>query len=111
MDAWSPLHSAGTGVEHHPALSLVLVLGGLTSVVILTLAVFALTQRQSWSYLLVTLAIGTLGLRVALGGLMLVGLIDLPTHHLMEHAVDLLMAGLLLGAVYAARTGDRPTSE
>lgn len=93
-----------------PWLAIVLTLAGLASVGILALAVVALARRKSWSYLLVTLAIGTLGIRVLLGGLMLFGLVDLPLHHLLEHIVDILMALLLLAAVYTARKTDVHTS-
>lgn len=105
------LHEVVTGVGTDHSLVLVLVLSGLASLGILALAVAALIRRRSWSYLLVTLAIGMLGLRVTLGGLMLTGLIDLETHHLIEHGVDFLMAGLLLAAVYVARTTNRPSEK
>jgi heme A synthase len=98
-------------VAAQPSLAIVLSLAGLTSVGILALAVVALTRRQSWSYLLVTLAIGTLGIRVFLGGLMLFGLINLGIHHLLEHVVDILMALLLLAAVYTARSAEVHTSQ
>lgn len=101
-----------TNVTARPSLAIVLTLAGLTSIGILALAVVALSRRQSWSYLLVTLAIGTLGIRVLLGGLMLFGFIDLTIHHLLEHIVDILMAILLLAAVYTARsTETRPSQE
>jgi hypothetical protein len=106
MSTLTPLHGMVTNVPAQPSLSIVLTLAGLTSVGILALAVVALTRRRSWSYLLVTLAIGTLGMRVLLGGLMLLGVIDLRIHHLLEHVVDVLMALLLLAAVYTARTAD-----
>lgn len=79
----------------------------MVSVGILALAIAALVRRRSWSYLLVTLTISMIRMRVTLGGLMLIGLIDLETHHLLEHAVDFLMAALLLAAVYVARSTDR----
>ena len=104
------LHGVSPAVAR-PWLAIVLSVAGVTSVGILALAVVALTRRQSWSYLLVTLAIGTLGLRVLLGVLMFFGLIDLGIHHLLEHVVDILMAILLLAAVYTARSTEVHTSQ
>jgi heme A synthase len=111
MSTLTPLHGMAPTVVAQPSLAIVLTLAGLTSVGILALAVVALTRRQSWSYLLVTLAIGTLGLRVLLGGLMLFGLIDLGIHHLLEHVVDILMALLLFAAVYTARSTEVHASQ
>jgi hypothetical protein len=110
MSVLAPLHGMVTNAAQ-PSLAIILTLAGLTSIGILLLAVVALTRRKSWSYLLVTLAIGTLGIRVLLGGLMFFGLIDLTIHHLLEHIVDILMALLLLAAVYTARTADVRTSQ
>ena len=111
MSILTPLHGMVTNVAAQSSLAIVLTLAGLTSIGILALAVVALTRRKSWSYLLVTLAIGTLGIRVLLGGLMLLGLIDLTIHHLLEHIVDILMALLLLAAVYTARSTEVSPSQ
>jgi hypothetical protein len=110
MSVLIPLHAVVTNADQLP-LALILTLAGLTSVGMLALAIVALVRRRSLSYLLVTLAIGTLGIRVLLGGLMVLGLIDLRMHHLLEHAVDFLMAILLLAAVYTARTAEVRTSQ
>jgi hypothetical protein len=111
MSTLTLLHGVAPTVVARPSLAIVLSVAGVTSVGILALAVVALTRRQSWSYLLVTLAIGTLGLRVLLGVLMLFGLIDLGIHHLLEHVVDILMAILLLAAVYTARSTEVHASQ
>lgn len=110
MSVFIPLHGVTT-VTARPSLTIVLTLAGVASLGILTLAIIALSRRQSWSYLLVTLAIGTLVLRVLLGVLMLFGFIDLTIHHLLEHVVDILMAILLLAAVYTARSTETDPSQ
>ncbi len=106
-------------------LALVLGLAGLGSVVVVALALVALARRRSWSYFLVTAALGTLLVRTSLGALSVGGVMALGDHHLHEHALDVVMIALLLGAVYLARppgprsadapdepspTDDQPTS-
>lgn len=110
MSVLTPLHGM-VGVTAQPSLAIVLGLAGVTSMGILALAVVALTRRKSKSYLLVTLAIGTLGIRVILGVLMFLGWMDLTIHHLLEHIADILMALLLLAAVYTAGTDEVSSSQ
>jgi hypothetical protein len=85
-------------------LAVVLALGALGSAGVLGLALAALSQRRSWSYLLVTLALLTLLARVVVAGVSMVGGLSVPTHHTLEHVLDVLMAGLVIAAVYTART-------
>ncbi|HET7323938.1 MAG TPA: hypothetical protein VFJ06_06380 [Halococcus sp.] len=104
------------GMGHGPvsigtiALPSVLLLAGITSLVIIGLAVVALAQRRSRSYLLITLALSVLLVRTVVGELAMSGMMARQTHHLAEHALDGVMAVLLLAAVYCARTTD-PTAE
>ena len=79
---------------------------GLGSSALVVLAFVALLRRQSWSYFLVTLAIGLLMLRTFLGVVMIGGYLSLEIHHFLEHFLDVLMIVLLFAAVYMARTVD-----
>jgi len=92
-------------------LAVVLALGGLGSAGVVGLALVALLQRRSWSYLLVTLALVTLGARAVVGTFSLMGMLSIPTHHTAEHLLDVLMAGLVIAAVYTARTARQSAAE
>ena len=83
---------------------ILLTLAGAGSLAVLGLAVAALARRRSRSYLLVALAFGTLAARTAVAGLTLMQLVSPMTHHLLEHGLDVIMAGLVIAAVYYART-------
>jgi heme/copper-type cytochrome/quinol oxidase subunit 3 len=91
------------------ALPSVLLLTGIASSVVVGLAVVALAQRRSRSYLLITVALGTLLARTLVGGLAMNGMVQLEIHHLAEHGLDGVMAVLLITAVYYARTTERTT--
>lgn len=91
------------------ALPGVLVLAGIASVIIVGLAIAAFAKRRSRSYLLITLALATLLGRTVAGGLAMGEILPVGTHHLVEHALDGVMAVLLIAAVYFARTTDRTT--
>jgi len=91
------------------ALPSVLVLAGGASVIVVGLAIAAFAQRRSRSYLLIALALLTLLARTVVGGLAMGQLLQLGAHHLMEHALDGVMAVLLIAAVYFARTTDPKT--
>lgn len=87
-------------------LPVILVVAGLGSGVLAGVAALALFRRQSLSYFLVTLAVGTLLLRSFLGVVTLGGLVSAHEHHLLEHVLDAVVIGLLFSAVYAARRID-----
>lgn len=89
------------------ALAVVLALAGLGSAVVIGLALAALVRRQSWPYLLVTLALATLLARTAVGIVEMWGVVTVNTHHTLEHALDILMAALVIAAVYTARAARR----
>lgn len=88
----------------------VLVLGGVATGAVTALSVGALLRRRSWSYLLVTLALTFMLGKTVLGALTVTGLMSQHSHHFWEHGFDLLTVALLLGAVYAARTVERPAA-
>jgi hypothetical protein len=90
-----------------PSLVVVLALAGAGSLVVVGLAVVAVARRRSRSYLLVAAAFGALAARTAVAGLSLGGLVGTDLHHLLEHGLDVAMVGLVIGAVYYARTVER----
>lgn len=96
----------GDGILATPDGVLLVVLGlaAVGSALVVGLAVVALSRRRSWPYLLVTLALATVLTRTFLGALTMGGTLTLGGHHTMEHALDVVMIALLLGAVYRART-------
>jgi hypothetical protein len=99
-----PLH-VGSGPQiFETALIPVLVIGGLASALLVWLGLVAFLRRQTSSYLFVVLALGTLVLKVWVGGLALGNVIPISQHHLIEHALDGSMAVFLLAAVYYVRT-------
>ena len=93
------------------ALPTVLFLTGIVSLAIVGLGIAALAQRRSRSYLLIALALTTLLGRTVVGGFAMDSTIPMQLHHLFEHALDGVMAVLLLAAVYCARTTERPQVE
>lgn len=85
-------------------LHVILTVAGVGSILLVAFSAIALLRRRSWSYLLVTLAVGTLVLRTFLGVVLIGDFITNGMHHTLEHSLDVLVVGLLFGAVYFART-------
>lgn len=83
-----------------------LLIAGLGSILLVLVAGLAFLRRRSWSFFLVTLALGALAFRAVLGGISVTGLVAVDIHHLVEHLLDALVIGLLFAAIYAARTVD-----
>jgi len=99
----SALH-AGPPAVATGLLPVILALAGLGSSLLIGLALAALVRRRSWSYLLVTLALATLLARTAVAVLTMNAVIADETHHLLEHGLDVVMAALVVAAVYTARS-------
>jgi len=78
-------------------------LAAVGSATLVALALVALDRRRTGPYLLVTLALGALLARAAVGWLTAADLMLQAPHHLAEHGLDALTAVLLLGAVVLAR--------
>ena len=91
-------------------LTLVLALAAAVSAVLLGLAVAAFQRRRSRPYLLIVAALAALVGQPIVGGLNATGALGQPTHHLIEHALDVLLAALVVGAVWYAR-GLEPEGE
>lgn len=86
------------------AYAIVVAVGGIAGAGLLGLGLAAFLRRRSRSYLLVALALGTLAVRAALATGTALGVVGPDVHHFGEHLLDVAMAGLVVGAVYYART-------
>lgn len=82
-------------------------LSGVVSVALAAIGILAFRRRRSPSYLLVAAALVVLAAKAFVGGLTVAGVLELTPHHVIEHGLDLLMAVLLIGAIYAARSQHR----
>lgn len=91
-------------------LVVVLVLAALGSAVLTGTAIAVYVRRRARSHLLVALALATLLARTAVAGASFTGLISQDIHHVIEHSLDVVMAALVVAAVYYARSvTDGPT--
>ncbi|RNJ27392.1 DUF7471 family protein [Halosegnis longus] len=86
-------------------LSLLLGVGTVAAGLVVAVALAALLQRRSIPYLLVTLALATVFARALVGVALALGVFPDQTHHTLEHALDAVMVGLVIAAVYTARHG------
>ena len=104
-----PVHlSAGHfGLSGGAALLLLLGLAGLGSALLAGLGLAAFVRRRSRSFLLVALALSALLARTAVAVATMAHLIPGSLHHTSEHGLDVVMAALVLAAVYYARTVER----
>lgn len=82
-----------------------IVLGGLASSALASASVLAFSQRRSRPYLFISLALGMLTAKAFVGGLTVFQVVSAPTHHMVEHALDLATAVFLIMAVIFARIG------
>jgi hypothetical protein len=95
-----PLHALS---EVDPILAGVLVAAGVGTAVLALLGIAAAIRRRSVPYLLIAAALSTLALRTGVAVSTMVGVVPFESHHTLEHALDAVMAGLVLAAVYYAR--------
>jgi transketolase C-terminal domain/subunit len=103
----SGLHAAA-GVDVSPVFLGVLTLAGLASAGLLGLGLAAFLRRRTRPYLLVALALGTLFARSLVAAASMTALLDVTSHHFLEHALDVAMAALVVAAVYSVG-GDAST--
>ncbi|WP_435334158.1 DUF7471 family protein [Haloarchaeobius sp. TZWWS8] len=75
----------------------------LGSALLLGLGLAAYMRRRSRPYLLVALALGTIALRSVVAWVTMLGAFGPTEHHLVEHGLDVVMAALVVGAVWYAR--------
>lgn len=92
------------GAVLDPWLVAVLLAAGLFTAVLAGLGLTAVLRRRSRSYLLVAAALVVLFARTLVAGAAMTGLVGDPSHHLLEHLLDVIMAALVIAAVYYART-------
>ena len=83
--------------------STLLLLSTITSFALAAIGVLAFRRRGSLSYFLVAAALVVFALKALVGGLTVVGIVEIQLHDVIEHGLDLLMGLLLLGAIYVAR--------
>ena len=88
-----------------------LALAGVAAAVLLGLALAGFARRRSRPYLLVALALATLLARVGVATAAMAGLLVDADHHLAEHVLDVLMAALVIAAVYTARSARRSATD
>jgi hypothetical protein len=77
---------------------------GVASALLTGAALIAFLRRRSRPYLLVALALATLLARSVVAGASVGGLLAGDVHHVLEHGLDVLMAGLVIAAVWYARS-------
>lgn len=97
-----PLHAVASSSDL--LLPAVITLTAVGSTLILALALVAFRQRRTLPYLLVTLAFAALAGQALVGGLTTADYLPMSTHHFAEHALDVVVVALLVGAVYYTRT-------
>lgn len=86
--------------EHAPVLLAVILLAAFGTVSLFLLSLVVLARRPTKRYLLVTVALGALVFRTAVGLGTVFGFVPMTIHHLVEHGLDFLIATLILSAVY-----------
>lgn len=100
--------SAGNwpGVEGSMVLLAIILLAGAGTGALFVISLLAYRQRRSLRYLLVTIAVGALFFRSIVGVGTVLGVVPMPVHHLLEHSLDFLIAGVILFAVFRAAPGN-----
>ena len=103
--AWLILHPGAEWVDsrYSPLLLLVIFLAGIGTTTLFLVGVVAYRRRRTFRYLLITVVLGLLVVRTAVGFGTILGMVPMTVHHLVEHGFDFLIATLVLYAVY--RTG------
>lgn len=101
----TPLVPLAAGVHgQSPATLVLLTLGAALTAIVAGLAVAAFVRRRSRPYLLVALALVALVGRTAVGFAGYVDVVGPELHHQFEHALDIVMAALVIAAVYLVGT-------
>lgn len=87
-----------------------LTLGAALTAVVAGLAIAAFVRRRSRPYLLVALALSTLVARTATGIAGYATVVGPELHHFLEHTLDVVMAALVIAAVYLVGAEQRRES-
>lgn len=77
---------------------------GVGAAVLTAAALLVFLRRRRRPHLLVALALAALFVRTGVAALSLNGSLGAESHHLLEHGLDVVMAGLVIAAVYYARS-------
>ena len=94
----------GASVLDSPALlHLVVILTAIATGLLAAVALIALSRRRSAPYLLVAMALVALASKAVVALFTIGGYVDGATHNLVEHALDLIVATLLIAAIVEAR--------
>ena len=89
------------GVHGRPLATLALLtLGAVLTAVVAGLAIAAFVRRRSTPYLFVALALSSLVARTVVGFAGYADFVGPTLHHNLEHALDVVMAALVIAAVY-----------
>lgn len=101
----TPFPLAG-GTAGGPSLALLAVLGlaSVGAALLLGVALGAVVRRRSRPYVLIAGAIAALLVRSAVPWLVMTGTLSSTGHHLLEHGLDVVLVGLVVAAVYHARS-------
>lgn len=97
LDWWS--------VEGSIPLLFVVVVAGIGTGILFAASLIAYARRRTRQYLLVSVAVGALWLRSAVGAATVLGYVPMPVHHFIEHSLDFFIAAVVLYAVYAHAPG------
>ncbi|WP_416838322.1 hypothetical protein [Haloferax sp. DFSO52] len=95
------------GAANDPIVTVVVALAGLTSVTLAALGVAVFYRRQTRSHLLIALALLAFASRAGVAALSFSDVLSTFDHHVAEHVLDIVMAGLVLAAIYYARKIER----
>ncbi|MFA9425448.1 hypothetical protein [Natronorubrum sp. A-ect3] len=82
-----------------PVLVLVIILAVLGTMVLFLVGLYGYLQRQTTTYLVLTIVLGALVARSVVGMGTVLGLVPMTAHHLIEHGFDVLIATLLLSLI------------
>lgn len=104
MSLFDPFPLAAGGHGQSLTMLALLTLGTALTAVVAGLAVAAFVRRRSRPYLFVALALTTLVARTVAGFAGYADFLDPAHHHLLEHALDVVMAALVIAAVYLVGT-------
>jgi len=87
--------------ELAPVLVAVIVLAAIGTTLLFLTGLVVYRRRRTGAYLLVTVILGLLVARSIVGLGTVFGIVPMSIHHLVEHGVDLLIAGLIIWTVYS----------
>ena len=99
------LASLGTdSLFHWPLLlEVIVVLAAISSGILAIVGTITFARHRSIPYLLIALALVFLLVKAVVGMFSITGLVSVESHNLIEHALDLFIATLLLGAILEAK--------